>query len=325
MIFHSSDFEDLSVGQALSFVIEDNDRGAVAKRVVLDDLPSTSHNRFSKSLRFPLFTIWNSGHSLSEKDVPNDFKKIMLKGISNCYKILKSNHENIPSLEKLKHELFFLLCIMHKDMPPELSKRLVKDSKSEIGYKWNYRNMAYAIGDASLEWQKKILSNVIKHINKDLRSSWRASLALAIALWRVEKIIYLLNIQEITNILNNLIKIIRMEEKGIKRSMKIFSKQNLTLELELLLALLRTRASDDEKIKMILSPEKELTKEFIKIIDRITNKVMMNNIKLNSRIALQLDKPKAFRRTPDLLYALKMYLTCDSGANTIQITGITDE
>ena len=76
---------------------------------------------------------------------------------------------------------------------------------------------------------------------------------------------------------------------------------------------------------MILSPEKELTKEFIKIIDRITNKVMMNNIKLNSRIALQLDKPKAFRRTPDLLYALKMYLTCDSGANTIQITGITDE
>ena len=116
-----------------------------------------------------------------------------------------------------------------------------------------------------------------------------------------------------------------MEEKGIKRSMKIFSKQNLTLELELLLALLRTRASDDEKIKMILSPEKELTKEFIKIIDRITNKVMMNNIKLNSRIALQLDKPKAFTTNPYLLYALKMYLTCDSGANTIQITGITDE
>ena len=76
---------------------------------------------------------------------------------------------------------------------------------------------------------------------------------------------------------------------------------------------------------MILSPEKELTKEFIKIIDKITNKVMMNNIKLQSRIAIQLDKPNVFRKTPDLLYALKMYLTCDSGANTIQITSVTDE
>ena len=52
---------------------------------------------------------------------------------------------------------------------------------------------------------------------------------------------------------------------------------------------------------------------------------MMNNIELYSRIALQLDKPEAFTNTPDLLYALKMYLTCDSGANTIQITGVTDE
>jgi hypothetical protein len=76
---------------------------------------------------------------------------------------------------------------------------------------------------------------------------------------------------------------------------------------------------------MILSPDQELTKKFIKIIDEISNKIMKNNIKLNSRIALQLEKPNVFKKTPDLLYALKMYLTCDSGANTIQITGVTDE
>ena len=52
---------------------------------------------------------------------------------------------------------------------------------------------------------------------------------------------------------------------------------------------------------------------------------MKNNIKLQSRISLQLEKPNVFKKTPDLLYALKMYLTCDSGANTIQITGVTDE
>ena len=44
-----------------------------------------------------------------------------------------------------------------------------------------------------------------------------------------------------------------------------------------------------------------------------------------SRISLQIEKPEMFRKTPDLLYALRMYLTGDSGANTIVITGVSDE
>ena len=322
-IIYPNNFDDLHIDQVLSFVIEETDKGPAAKRVVLESgLPSDSHNKFKKSLRFPMFTVWNSGHSLTENDVPKDFKKVMLKGISNCCAFLENEEEITQSLKGLENEVFFLLCILHKDMPPELSKELVEYSGSKIGYNFYYfKNMAYAIGDASLAWQKKILSNAIKH----LESNWRASLILAIALWRVEKIIYTLKIDEITMISESLIKIIRKEAKGIKRSMKAFSKECLALELELLLALLRTRASNDEKIKMILSPDQELTKKFIKIIDEITNKIMKNDIELHSRIALQLEKPNVFKKIPDLLYALKMYLTCDSGANTIQITGVTDK
>ena len=44
-----------------------------------------------------------------------------------------------------------------------------------------------------------------------------------------------------------------------------------------------------------------------------------------SRISLQIEKPEMFRNTPDLLYALRMYLTGDSGADTIDITGVSDE
>lgn len=48
-------------------------------------------------------------------------------------------------------------------------------------------------------------------------------------------------------------------------------------------------------------------------------------LELKSRINLKFEKPAMFEKTPDLLYALRMYLTGDSGANTIQITAIDDE
>ena len=43
------------------------------------------------------------------------------------------------------------------------------------------------------------------------------------------------------------------------------------------------------------------------------------------RISLQIEKPEILRNTPDLLYALRMYLTGDSGANTIVISGVSDD
>jgi len=39
----------------------------------------------------------------------------------------------------------------------------------------------------------------------------------------------------------------------------------------------------------------------------------------------KIKKPEAFSNTPDLLYALRMYLTGDSGANTVVITEVTED
>ena len=44
-----------------------------------------------------------------------------------------------------------------------------------------------------------------------------------------------------------------------------------------------------------------------------------------SRIRLDLNKPEMFRESPDLLYALKLYLTGDDGANSIIVSGISEE
>jgi hypothetical protein len=74
-------------------------------------------------------------------------------------------------------------------------------------------------------------------------------------------------------------------------------------------------------VKALLSPDRDTTKEYIKVIDDITDK----GIQLKSRITLNIEKPESFHKTPGLLYALKMYITGDTGANTIVIKGISDE
>jgi hypothetical protein len=105
---------------------------------------------------------------------------------------------------------------------------------------------------------------------------------------------------------------------------RAYQANTLCKHLELLLALLRSRGNEDTKFKMILAPEKELTKQYVTLVDDVSKVVIDNDIELKSRISLQINKPKIFKNTPDILYALRMYLTGDTGANNIIITSITD-
>lgn len=49
----------------------------------------------------------------------------------------------------------------------------------------------------------------------------------------------------------------------------------------------------------------------------------LSNIKLFSRVKINIQKPSG-ERTPDLLYALRLYLTGDDGANAIHISSVSD-
>ena len=93
--------------------------------------------------------------------------------------------------------------------------------------------------------------------------------------------------------------------------------------LELLLGLLRTRASSDSEIKMLLQPHQKITKELARQVERVTEIVAQSNATLFSRVQINIKKPEG-ERTPDLLYALRLYLTGDDGANAIHITSVSD-
>ncbi len=93
--------------------------------------------------------------------------------------------------------------------------------------------------------------------------------------------------------------------------------------LELLLGLLRTRASSNPEIKKLLQPHQKITKQLARQVERVTEIVAQSNISLFSRVQITIEKPEG-DRTHDLLYALRLYLTGDDGANAIHISSVSD-
>ena len=273
------------------------------------------------SLRFPVLTIWNHGHSLSEFGVPDHFRNAVFESTQTILSIIES--EIMP--DTLKDELFFFLCCLHKDSPGIVGTRLLDDMKDKSRLETYRRNIAYAIGNAEVPYQQMLLDNVKGLVDSDGLAKSIAMEILSIALWRSEALINQFTKEELGIMARNLFGCLEFDLEKVKTDGKCFHLNLLRTHLELLLALLRSRGIKDEQFKLIFSPDNELTTEYVTLVDDVSRIVIEKNIEFDSRINLKITKPEMFRNTPDLLYALRMYLTCDSGANTIVITGVSDK
>jgi hypothetical protein len=93
-------------------------------------------------------------------------------------------------------------------------------------------------------------------------------------------------------------------------------------KLELLLALLRYRAIE----KDILCYQDKLTQDFLLILNLIIKNIIDKKLYFDSRIQLDIDIPDTFKNTPDLLYALRMYLSGNTEATqSIKVLGVSDD
>ena len=350
VFFHERNFDKFDPdADEISFDLEEQrDRDVyvaryVARNVTLGrSIPKETTERFKKSLRFPVFTIWNQGHSLAEPTVPDHFRNTIHKAIPKILAIIEA--ENMP--DTLKEELFLFLCCLHQDAPDIVASRLlaaVKDKERLLEY---HRHIAFAIGAAELEWQQTLLQNLIDPVDHEISRSITLQ-ALAIALWRSETLILKLSEADLTKLCTALPDCIQSDikrltsaipkhrlqshlEKGLTEAdaqskERGYQANTLCKHLELLLALLRSRGNQGKAFKQVLAPDNALTQKYITLVEEASKLVIEKNIQLKSRISLQIDKPPMFCNTPDLLYALRMYLTGDSGANTIVITGVRDE
>jgi hypothetical protein len=268
-----------------------------------------------KTLRYPLLTVWNE-HSLSEYNVPNEFRDRMFFYIDLSLQLYNDSEVS----DRLKNELFFVLSSLHQDMPHEISKELLNISSNLENEKKYFLNIALSLGSCELIWQKKILDNILSYINS-ARLQQELMNILSIASWRSEKFVSNLLKYDIDLIIEHLFLTLNVNIKNLDNNQKL-AISNSVKQFELLLAIIRLRSKKSD----LLCPGHTLTQKYIKIIDSANKYFIENQIRIKTRLKIELEKPEVFKDTSDILYALRVYLSGDDGAaKTIKILGVSDD
>jgi len=308
-------------GEVLSFYKVKDSKGKLSAEDVTIGADQPKGCFLSKSLRFPVLTIWNHGHSLSESDVPDHFRNAIFEGTQKIISIIES--ENMP--DTLKEELFFFLSCLHKDAPGIVGTRLIDAVKDKNLLRKYHKNIAFAIGNAELPYQQELLEKVINPIDNEGLTRSITMEVLSTALWRTKTLINKLTIENLGALSRNLYGCLEFDFQKVMTDGKGYQIATLCKHLELLLALLRSRGIEGEEFKMVFAQDNDLTKKYVTLVDDVSRIVIDSDIELKSRISLQIEKPEMFRNTPDLLYALRLYLTGDAGASAIGITSVSDD
>lgn len=264
------------------------------------------------SARFPTYTVWRHGRSTRDAQCPDPFRQAVVAGVGDAVRLLRED----ATPADLKDELFFLLCRLHVDSPESVQQRLVHIVENDGITCALEAPIAYSIGACSQNWQQRLFRRI-------LECSYEGKFwMLSVALWRSPEPVAYLTLSHMRTLLPTLCARMKDHVTAIGNGESV---HKLTVDLEVLLALLRTRESPDPEMKAPLSPDSAYGRLFTEQLDTITNKLADAGRGLSSRVDLQVDKPPEFSRIPDLLYALRLYLTGDAGASAVRITGVTDE
>ena len=319
--------EEISFDIKFRFDVESRRRYYVANNIsVGQSLPERPQWLFSK-LRFPMSVMF----AVCRDDVrPPKLEDTVSRGLMVASQLL--NEEGVPQV--IADEALLFLSYF-----PDLTACQIEPLLREIvhGEKPNrfmiYRFMScskavgVALGGLQEKWQSDIYESVLSLLNRDVNWTASALKVLSIALWRDAGLIYRLSAGQIRRISLAVDPAIRSDKDRIFAAMNKSDKprelksavNTLRAHLELMLALLRARGSEDVAIKKLLVPNGDIAQLFEQTIDDHVMPLIAQNIQMVSNLELNVVKPEAYRNTPDLIYALKMYLTGDSGADSIVI------
>ena len=273
-----------------------------------------------RGTRFPSFTIWLHGRSVSDPECPPHFRTAVIEGLGE----LESMWLDPSRSGAMRSELFYFLARTHRDAPVSVQRELHSIAVDRD----NARRHAldYALGDCSQPWQKDLFDVVVANLGDfGIR-------VLAVALWRTPDPVRLLTAPDARrigrHIANQIPRVLRsIERPSVDRpNAAKWAVQDAQRVAELLLALLRTRESPDQEMKAVLAPDTELGRTLMSRVDGLIRVLAQRSIDFTSRVSFEgLVKPADQSNVPDLLFALRLYLTGDDGATSIRIAGVTDE
>ena len=321
------DFSSFEEGDDISFELQERDGRYSGWKVAstdyheetrLRDFAGDDQNNLCSKIRtrlyFPIIRTWRDGHSLSDRQCPKEFKLKAQAKINYLAKLVGLNE--IP--DQIKYEIFFLMSCMHKDAPDECVQWITEQVES--GHIRDPRAVGFALGDLSQRWQQYIFDQLVSPPNHSAISVF------AYAIWREQHFVEKFTISNLTALLNSILN--RLKNLTPTRAKNKWAKRDWVRDtaepLELLLGLLRTRASDNTEIRMLLQPHQDITKKLAEQVDRVEDVMTQSRASLFSRVQIDVKKPKGVRSS-DLIYSLRLYLTGDDGANTIHITSISDD
>jgi hypothetical protein len=267
--------------------------------------------RVRVGLYVPYIKTWGDARSLADPDCPSDFRRTMTSLTPRLERALQSKTVSTD----VQREIRFLLCCMHRDMPTSVSQGLVSGSSDSV---LDERAYAFALGDLAEDWQYLVFLAIWN------RGDARMLSILSQAIWRTEDFVRVFDAKSLARLGDILLAEMRNANEA-KRPGK-HDVTRITQHCELLLGLLRSLSSELSDVRMTLQPHQKLTKDFADQVETAVALVERSGREVRSRVEIaELPEKPEGDTTPDLMYALRLYLTGDIGADAIRVTGINEE
>jgi hypothetical protein len=303
---NASRYDNFACGDVISFELHARNGKCSARNAARPDYEESVVLSIRNRLYVPFIKVWRDGRSITDSQCPVSFSKAAAERIEYLGNLVKAG--DIP--HAVKSELLFLLACIHKDTTEDCVRWLTDQVDSDAMRR--PQAVGFALGDVSTEWQQYIFDRIASKPSNDAISVF------AYAIWREQNFVERFSLCELRALLDALSQRLANIQWAIRNRPRKTAEQ-----LELLLGLLRTRASNDPDIRLLLQPHQRITKLFAEQIDRIEELIAESHITLSSHVQINIPKPEGVR-TPDLLYALRLYLTGDDSANAVHITSISD-
>lgn len=326
---HKSKFKDLDVEKQIfsADVFTKEGRSSLENIGEQGEISEYDLKGLSKRWRFPMLIFSDQSRSFNDAaELSTDFARLGTQAIKQAQDLLVTQGINTT----LESELKMFLSYCHKLMPPLAVNDLLQASQDKNLLRNEDTRFKYALGDVSELWQQQLLENLLAP--SDDTGGTRATTLeiLSVAMWRDKAVIHRLTAEQVITLTYRLNEHLLEEIKWLKKEDKFFKWNSFILRLELLLALLRTRESQDPNIRSLFALNSDLSTQLLSTVEKMTDKqgealsYQLEQPKVVARVKLVVNKPEGYHRTPDLLYALKLYLSGDDGADQIMITELVN-
>lgn len=274
-----------------------------------------------------MLTFSDQARSFADADLSKNFADKGKQAIEQAQELLRVLDGSYKVLER---ELTQFLSYCHKLMPQSTVDELLKAAADKTRLRSENTWFKYVLGDASQPWQKQLLGQILEPVD-DTGGTRAVTLEiLSVAMWRDQMMLHQLTAEQVIVLTHRLNEYLLDEINRLSKQDIFFKWNAFILRLELVLALLRTRESSDLTINSLFAYDSNLSKQLLSTVEKITNKqgealaYQLQQPKVVARVRLAVDKPTGYHRTPDLLYALKLYLSGEDGADQITITELVN-